>query len=82
MVTHQEDTGREKKPEGPLQSVIDSVLDQNWGNTATRVFEIKIHTGTRLFELFAANQPRLSGGGNQIYFDKTLNSLNLNWINK
>jgi hypothetical protein len=29
------------KPQGPLQSVIDSALDQKWGNNATQVVQKK-----------------------------------------
>ncbi|RJF90283.1 hemagglutinin repeat-containing protein [Sphingomonas cavernae] len=68
------------KPEGPLQSVIDSALDQSWGNSATRVIEMEVPPGTKLFEGAAAAQRGLIGGGNQIYFDKDINPLNLNWI--
>ncbi|WP_417836298.1 DUF637 domain-containing protein [Thalassospira tepidiphila] len=68
------------KPEGPLQSVIDSALDQNWGNTATRVVEMEVPAGTRLFEGAAAPQRGLVGGGNQIYFDEQINPMNEDWI--
>lgn len=68
------------KPEGPLQSVIDSALDQNWGNTATRVVEMEVPAGTRLFEGVAAPQRGLVGGGNQIYFDELINPMNEDWI--
>lgn len=68
------------KPTGPLASVIDSALDQNWGNTATRVVEMTVPAGTRLFEGIAAPQRGLVGGGNQIYFDQNLNPLNPTWI--
>ena len=68
------------RPEGPLQSVIDSALDQDWGNTATRVVEMEIPAGTRLFEGVAAPQRGLVGGGNQIYFDRTINPLDPAWI--
>jgi filamentous hemagglutinin len=68
------------RPEGPLQSVIDSALDQNWGNTATRVVQMEVPAGTRLFEGVAAPQRGLVGGGNQIYFDRTVNPLDPSWI--
>ena len=58
------------KPQGPLQSVIDSALDQNWGNTATRVVTAKVPAGTKIFEGAAAAQRGLVGGGNQIYIPK------------
>lgn len=59
------------KPRGPLQSVIDSALDQNWGNKATRIVEMEVPPGTKLFEGVAAQQRALVGGGNQIYFDRS-----------
>jgi len=68
------------KPAGPVQSIIDSALDQHWGNTATTVFEMRVPAGTRLFEGVAASQRGLVGGGNQIYFDKKINPLNSDWI--
>ena len=68
------------RPEGPLQSVIDSALDQNWGNTATRVVEMEVPAGTRLFEGVAAPQRGLVGGGNQIYFDRDINPIDPVWI--
>lgn len=64
------------KPKGPLQSVIDSALDQNWGNTATRVVTAKVPAGTKIYEGAAAAQRGLVGGGNQIYIPK----VNQNWI--
>ncbi|WP_203322590.1 hypothetical protein [Pseudoxanthomonas beigongshangi] len=58
------------KPQGPLQSVIDSALDQNWGNAATRVITADVPAGTRIYEGAAAAQRGLVGGGNQIYIPK------------
>jgi len=58
------------KPQGPLQSVVDFGLDQNWGNTAARVVEAKIPAGTRIYEGIASAQRGLVGGGNQIYIPK------------
>jgi RHS repeat-associated protein len=55
------------KPAGPLQSVIDSALDQNWGNPATKVLESRVPAGTTVFEGFAAPQRGLVGGGSQVY---------------
>ncbi|TLN00610.1 filamentous hemagglutinin N-terminal domain-containing protein [bacterium] len=66
------------KPQGPLQSVIDLALDQNWGNTATRVVTAKVPAGTTIFEGFAASQRGLVGGGFQIYIPK----INSEWILK
>ncbi|WP_157692391.1 hypothetical protein [Granulibacter bethesdensis] len=68
------------EPKGPLQSVIDSALDQNWGNTATKVVEMQVPAGTHFFEGVAAHQRGLVGGGNQIYFDKTLTPFDPRWI--
>ncbi|WP_421710314.1 hypothetical protein [Algihabitans sp.] len=68
------------KAEGPLQSVIDSALDQNWGNSATRVVEMDVPVGTKLFEGVAAPQRGLIGGGNQIFFDRNINLLDPAWI--
>lgn len=70
------------KPQGPLQSVIDSALDQNWGNTATTVIEMEAPAGTRLFEGIAAQQRGLTGGGNQIYFDQNINPIDPKWIQR
>ncbi len=58
------------KPQGPLQTTIDSALDQNWGNTATQVSTIKVPKGTTIFEGAAAEQRGLVGGGNQVYIEK------------
>ena len=57
-------------PKGPLQSVIDSALDQNWGNTATRVYRANVPAGTTVYEGAAAAQRGLVGGGNQIYIPR------------
>ena len=64
------------KPKGPLQSVIDSALDQNWGDTATRVVTARVPAGTKIYEGAAAAQRGLVGGGNQIYIPK----VNPKWI--
>jgi RHS repeat-associated protein len=64
------------KPQGSLQSVIDSALDQNWGNTATQVVEARIPAGTVIYEGVAASQGSLVGGGNQIYIPR----VDPNWI--
>ncbi|WP_366922790.1 RHS repeat-associated core domain-containing protein [Metallumcola ferriviriculae] len=58
------------KPQGPLQTTIDSALDQNWGNIATQVSTIKVPKGTTIFEGAAAEQRGLVGGGNQIFIEK------------
>jgi RHS repeat-associated protein len=64
------------KPEGPMQSVIDSALDQNWGNTATKIIEAKVPAGTKIYEGAAAAQRGLVGGGNQVYVPK----VNPKWV--
>jgi hypothetical protein len=63
-------------PAGPLQSVIDSALDQNWGNTATNVFTAKVPAGTTIYQGLAAPQRGLVGGGVQIYIPQ----VNPSWI--
>lgn len=68
------------EPRGPLQSVIDSALDQNWGNTATRIVRMEVPAGTTIFEGVADPQRGLVGGGSQIYFDMSVNPLRKEWI--
>lgn len=68
------------KPEGPLQTVIDSALDQNWGNTATQVAQIRVPKGTAIYEGFAASQGGLIGGGNQVYI--YLERIDPSWLIK
>jgi len=63
-------------PRGPLQSVVDLALDQNWGNTATTVIEARIPAGTTLYEGAAAAQRGLVGGGSQVYIPR----VNPSWI--
>jgi hypothetical protein len=62
------------KPAGPLQSQLDSALAPQWGNTASKVVEIKLPAGTTFFEGAAAPQStgigQLLGGGNQVYILK------------
>ena len=53
---------------GPVQSIIDSALLPQWGNTATNVVKIEIPAGTRYFTGAAAPQGGLVGGGNQVAF--------------
>jgi hypothetical protein len=67
-----------QKPQGPLQSVIDSAIDQNWGNAATQTVKVRVPAGTRIFEGVAAPQRGLVGGGNQIF----LPSVNPAWVIK
>jgi hypothetical protein len=58
------------EPRGPLQSVIDLGLDQNWGNSATQVIRAQIPAGTMVYEGTAAAQRGLVGGGNQVYIPR------------
>ena len=55
------------QPAGPLQSVIDSALDQSWGNTATTTITRTFPAGTQIYSGAAAAQGGLVGGGSQIY---------------
>jgi len=66
------------KPQGPLQSVIDNALDQNWGNTATNVSMIKVPRGTTIYQGYAAPQGGLVGGGVQVYIPE----VNPSWLIK
>ena len=58
------------KPSGPVQSIIDSALDPEWGNSATRWFSAKIPAGTTFYEGAAAAQRGLVGGGSQIFIPR------------
>ena len=66
-------------PAGPVQSIIDSALNPKWGNTATKVVEMKVPTGTKLFEGVAAAQGGLVGGGNQVLLPKDF-KIDPSWI--
>jgi hypothetical protein len=57
-------------PTGPVQSIVDSALSPQWGNTAVNVAKIEVPAGTRFFEGAAAQQGGLVGGGNQVLFPK------------
>lgn len=59
-----------REPSGPLQFVIDSALDQNWGNNATRVIRATVPRGTTVYEGAAAAQRGLVGGGSQVYIPR------------
>ncbi len=58
------------KPTGLIQSIIDSALDPNWGNTGTHWVRIDVPAGTSMNEGMAAAQRRLVGGGNQIILEQ------------
>jgi RHS repeat-associated protein len=64
------------EPRGPLQSAVDLGLDQNWGNTATRVIRAELPPGTTIYEGAAAAQRGLVGGGSQIYVPR----VDLSWL--
>ncbi len=66
------------KPNGPLQSQMDLALDPAWGNTATKVVEIRVPKGTVIYEGAAAPQAHLPGGGVQVYIPK----VNSGWVVK
>ncbi|GAA5107764.1 hypothetical protein GCM10023211_09220 [Orbus sasakiae] len=68
-----------EKPSGPVQSIIDSALEPKWGNTATKVVEIKVPAGIKFYEGIAAKQSGLVGGGNQIFF---IDKVDPSWIVK
>lgn len=63
---------------GPLQSVIDSVLLSNWGNTAMESVQIQVPPATTLYTGSAAPQGELVGGGSQVYIPQ----VNPTWISK
>lgn len=71
--------GPEVKPTGPVQSIIDSALDPKWGNTATKIVEIRVPTGVKFYEGTAAQQSGLVGGGNQVYIPGKVST---SWIVK
>ena len=61
-------------PQGPVQSMIDSALLPEWGNTATNVSTIRVPPGKTIFQGFAAPQGGLVGGGPQVYIPKVSTS--------
>jgi len=58
------------EPQGPLQSVIDLAIDQNWRNPATQVIRARIPAGTVIYEGATAAQRGLVGGATQIYLPR------------
>jgi hypothetical protein len=58
------------KTSRPVQSIIDSALNPQWGNTATNVVKIEVPAGTKYFEGVATPQGGLVGGGIQVLFPK------------
>ena len=68
-------------PTGPLQSVQDSALNPEWGNSAEYVSTIQVPAGTTVYRGFAAPQPLeggggLIGGGSQVYVPR----VNPDWL--
>jgi hypothetical protein len=59
------------KPSGPVQSIIDSALNPQWG-PATKVVKIEVLAGVKYYESVAAPQGGLVGGGSQVLFRKIL----------
>ena len=55
---------------GPIQSIIDSGLNPQWGNTATNIVKIEVPSGTKFYQGIAAPQGGLVGGGNQVLFPR------------
>ena len=68
-------------PAGPVQSIIDTALLPQWGNSATNVVQIEIPAGTRYFTGAAAPQGGLVGGGNQVVFPQGFR-VDPTWIKK
>ena len=71
------------KPEGPLQSQLDSSLESRWGNTAQYWTEIEVPAGEVIHEGSVGEQvtnpeqflgERLPGGGKQIYIENVPSS--------
>lgn len=54
------------EPRGPFQSMLDSALDPQWGNFATRVAKVRVPAGTRIYEGYTGPQRGLVGGGDQV----------------
>jgi len=67
------------KPTGPVQSIIDSALNPQWGNTAVNVVKIEVPAGTKYFEGVAAPQGGLVGGGSQVLFPKDF-KIDPSWV--
>jgi hypothetical protein len=69
------------KPTGPVQAVLDSALDPDWGNTAKKWVEITVPKGTKIYEGIVSevalkrgsrqvSTGQLLGGGSQVYINK------------
>jgi hypothetical protein len=58
------------EPRGPLQSVIDLAIDQNWRNPATEVIRARIPAGTVIYEGATSAQRGLVGGTAQVYLPR------------
>jgi filamentous hemagglutinin len=57
-------------PVGPVQSIVDSALLPQWGNTAINISRIRVPAGTSIYEGAAAAQGGLVGGGSQVVIPK------------
>jgi len=64
-----------------VQSIIDSALNPEWGNTAVNVVKVEVPSGTKFFEGVAAQQGGLVGGGNQVLFPKDF-KIDPAWVKK
>lgn len=64
------------RPQGTLQSQMDSAILPEWGNTGSRIATIRVPQGTIVYEGVAAGQtgssglPNLLGGGSQVYIPR------------
>ncbi|MFI6295922.1 hypothetical protein ACIBEJ_30285 [Nonomuraea sp. NPDC050790] len=65
------------KPTGPVQSILDSALFTQWGNTATKWVEIRVPPGVTYYEGIAAEQGGLAGGGVQVVMPQRVDQ---SWI--
>jgi hypothetical protein len=70
-----------KAPSGPVQSIIDSALLPQWGNTAINVVKIEVPPGVKFYQGAAASQGGLVGGGDQVLFPPG-SKIDPSWIRK
>ncbi len=68
-------------PRGYLQSIFDSALLPEWGNTAKNIVKIEIPKGTKYYEGIVAPQKYLTGGGIQVVFPPGFR-VPIEWIKK
>lgn len=69
------------QPTGPIQPIIDSVLNPKWGNTAMNVVKIEVPSGKKFFQGITAPQGGVVGSGNQVLFPPGF-KVNPAWIVK